>query len=214
VSDQRYVSFVPQENNVNDPISAEDINELQRAIISAQGQDFKQGDTDFTTQALFALENHTICNSMIIDIFNNNSMINVSQSTVRYAVDMLAIILDTPGSANGIFLTKLIANGSGKPFRKFVLIVDEYKPTGTNITYELSQDGLTYYPIVPNANPITFEEGVEFILRATLSRTDLTVNPRLDGWAILYQDESYMFQFLDDGLDIPVEGGWDGTIVD
>lgn len=217
MSDQPYIRFIPRADNVDDPISAEHINELQNAFLEKQKGDFRQADQNLLANALFNLENHPAINSMIIDVFEDASRMNLGGSQyVRYDEDIRSIVFDETGEMQGMFATRMIANGSGKPFRKLILIVNEYKPTGTDIHYEISYDGIEFFPIQPNSS-IPLEVGVarpEFTLRVHFSK-DTTLEtepvPRLDGWALLYQDDAYSFRFLDNGITIDIENGSNGT---
>lgn len=218
MSQERYIRFAPLEDNVNQTVKADDINALQEAIDLQQQEDFRQGDKDFVNEMLFSLQNHPVANSVIYDLFSDNTKMNVSAFTnVNYYEDISAVLFE-PSEAGvpGVFLTKAIQNPTLTPVRKALFMAHDYKPAGTSIAYEFSYDGVNFIPVTPgDSTPLeTTDAGVEFFVRATMTGDETTgAFPRLHGWAVLYQDENYMFRFMEDGLDIDIEGAWDGTIV-
>lgn len=211
-NNRSYQRFVPQEDNANDVIQAEDINELQRTLERVQEDLFVQADASFLQKALFTLEHHPDANAMTIDLMEDSSKFNISTMTnVTYSEEMRGIVLDSPEESEGSVITKVTYNETGKPYKKLVLLTDEYKPDESTIEYFVSFDGVSYIQIYPNqAIPaITTDELAQFYLKVRFTKRDFTTAPRLDAWAMLYEDETYVLRFLDDGLDIGIESEWD-----
>lgn len=216
MNSRTYTRFIPHENNVNQVIDAEHINVLQETLEDTQEEVFRQADTAFLHQCLFTLEHHPDANAMIVDLLEDSSKWNHgTMENVSYDSDIHSLVLDAPNQTEGKVVSKVIYNKTGKPFRKLLLLVDEYKPLGTDIQYEVSHDNINYYSITPNiATPMTLpNEKAQLFLRVTFRRDAFDVVPRIDAWALLYQDETYLFRFLDGGLTINIESDWDGTIV-
>lgn len=216
MNNRTYQRFVPQEDNTNDVIQAEDINELQRSIEKLQEDSFVQGDASFLNRCLFALEHHPDANSMIVDLLEDNAKLDESRMTLTYYDETAKSLALDESFLTGTAVTRVIVNKTGRPFRKLVLLADEYKPEGTSVTYEISYNNQTYYPITANqAIPIQPpEELAQFYLRITFQKNnEETSSPRVDAWALLYLDTTYAFRFLDDGLNIDTESDWDGTII-
>lgn len=220
MSDNRYRSFIPKEDNAGQIISAEDINELQEAISEQARENFRQDDAIFLDTALFTLLNHVDVNAIMVELFENNARINFSKSTgVTFHPESRSVIFDELNLEDSVLVTTALTNPNEGAMRKLVLMIGNViKSESVTMTYEYSYDGgFTYKPISPNQNEpvIALEEEVSsaVTLRITVRRPDTTEEVRLDSWALLYEDETYLFRFLDDGLDIDIEDGWDGTIV-
>lgn len=210
-----YVSFIPQEDNVLDVIQAEDINELQEAIKDNQEEIFRQADTQFLDRCLFTLSQTPQANAMIYDLLQDTNKINVPEMKgIRYNEKIRALVLDNAFS--GSFITKALINETGRPYRKLYLITDHYQPQGTDMIFEFSYDGISYYPMTPNHPAVTIlpNERGECYIRVTMTRGLTSVVPRLDAWALIYEDETYVFRYMEDGLDIDIEASWDGRIIE
>jgi hypothetical protein len=215
MNERTYKQFTPKENNTT-PISADHINELQKTLERTQEELFYQADVAFLSKSLFTLDQHPDANSMIVDTLEDASRVDSTRSqSVSYIEETNSIAFDHPTSLTGVFRTRAVQNETRMPMRKVILLTDEYTPEGAKIDYEISYDAVVFHPITPNyAIPLeTGDERGEIYIRATFSRLTEDLQPRIDAWAILYQDETYAFRYLDDGINLGVEAGWDGTIV-
>jgi hypothetical protein len=215
MNNRTYERFVPHENNI-DTVDAADINELQRTLEKAQEELFVQADASFLHKALFTLEHHPDTNTMFVDLMEDSSKFNISSMQhVSYSEEMNSISLDGVDQSEGSVITKALINSTGKAYRKIVLLTDEHKPQNSGIEYSISFDGVKFLQIQANqAIPaITQDEMGQVYMKIRFTRQDFTTSPRVDAWALLYEDETYKFRFLDDGLDIGIESGWDGTII-
>jgi hypothetical protein len=153
---------------------------------------------------------------MFVDLMEDSSKFNISSMQhVSYSEEMNSISLDGVDQSEGSVITKALINSTGKPYRKIVLLTDEHKPQNSGIEYSISFDGVKFLQIQANqAIPaITQDEMGQIYMKIRFTRQDFTTSPRVDAWALLYEDETYKFRFLDDGLDIGIESGWDGTII-
>jgi hypothetical protein len=216
LSERQYISFTPKENNTDMTISADHINEIQEAVEKTQEELFYQADVAFLNKSLFALEHHPDTNSMIVDLLEDSSRIDVPTMThVSYVEETDSVSFNHPTALEGEFTTRAIINETKMPIRKVVLLVDEYVPEGSQIQYEISYDNVNYYPITANyAIPKEVEgELGQIYLRIKFKRLTPDVFPRLDAWAIMYEDATYAFKYLDDGINLGIETGWDGTII-
>lgn len=213
---QRYQSFVRHEDNTNEVISAEHVNALQGVLEEVQQQNFRESDQTFLNRALFTIEQTPSANAMIVDLLENNEKINLSLSQgARYESKTHSMVFDDPQFLTATMTTTVITNPTEAPMRKILLLTDEYAPLGVNISYEFSYDNIQFFPINQNVGtPLVVDAPLDRgILRATIRRGSSSVIARIDAFALLFEDETYNFKFLDDGLDIDIESNWDGTIV-
>lgn len=219
MSEQRYIVLTPHQDNVNEPISAEHINELQDAIVQLQSELQRQSDEDFLNSTLFVLENSTVNNAAIVDDLQTAERFDVANAqNIIHLSEIGAIVLTEGNGAVGIVESKPILNLTERPFRRLRLVTNEFLPVGASIKYEVSFNNMEYFEITPgDAEPLDVggEEQLQMTLRITMTATggELWELPRVDGLAFLYQDDKYAFRFMDDGLDIDIEASWDGTII-
>ena len=196
-----YQRFIPQVDNSYDTIQAEDINELQRAIEKLQEESFTQADNNFLNRCLFSLEHHPDVNSMMVDLLEDGLKFNQSfMLQTQYDESIKSIVMS--GSGEGMAATYPISNPTGNSLMKLVLLVDEHRPEGTSISYEISYDNITYHSIQANkAVPIQPPgEQAQFYFRARFSKEESAEDPRIDAWAILYYDPAHDVEFLEDGM--------------
>lgn len=214
---QRYKTFIPKTDGSQEIISAEDINNLQYTVEEVQEKNLSQDDRMFVTKALFSLNNHETSNAIMMDTLSTSDNLNLPlSSNVYYDAVRRSIVYEPQTLAEGIMDTKILANPNQTPYRKLILLVSEFKESGTDIFYEFSYDGVTFHPITPNQGiPVDLieERTSNLTLRFRFQTTELEKIARIDAWALLYQDEAYMIRFMEDGLNIDIESPWDGTII-
>ena len=216
MSEYTYQRYERVENNVN-VIDAEHMNQLQETLERTQQELFVQADESFLSKALFTLEHHPDANAMLVDQMSTAERFNsASMTEVAFEEETKAIGFVNPTASEGSVVTNALSTGTTSVFKKIILLADQYLPEGSSIEYYLSFDNVSFKQIQPNqAIPaMTEKELGQLYLKVRFLRSRIEAEPRLDAWALLYQDETYMFRFLDNGLDIGIESDWDGTIVE
>lgn len=97
--------------------------------------------------------------------------------------------------------------------KKVMVIASGYIPDGTSLTIEISNNNADWYQ-VPLSDSELFEiptDGSRLHLRANFHRTDVTLSPRLDAWAILFYDPRNDVIKLPDGSEIIPKPSGDGS---
>lgn len=214
MSKRQYTKYDVKEDHLS-VISAEDINALQRAVEALQENSFAQADDAFLDRAIASLGHHPEANAMVVNVMDGTA-IGVSTTHTNTYLDPITRSLRLSADATEGHSVATVVNPTAKPFLTPLMLSDHKAPEGTSVTYEISYDGQTYYPVTPNqAHPLEVDvERSTVYIRIGFSRTDIEQEPRVDAWAIMYGDETYGFRFLDDGIDIGIESLWDGTIVE
>lgn len=208
---ERYRRFIPHEDNVGEIISAEHINELQRQAEANQRELFRQADVDFLDRCLFVLEHHPYVNAMYIDLLEDTTKLNLDQSAgIVFSEPERAVAL-ADSVVSGTLLTKVYQNPNNTTIRDVLLVVDAYVPEGSSIRYELSNNGIDFYTVLPGtSNVFTFPTaGSQLVLRAELMRPLNGESPLIKGIAILYRDPKYVVELLDNMPSFGDGGEWD-----
>jgi hypothetical protein len=186
----RYTDFVPHMDNTGEIISAEDVNEIQDVLEVTQKEIFIQQNKDFLQKHLGNLENHPEINALWIELLNSDSCINMADSQdIVYSADELAVLL-APDKSFGTVVSAAYASPNGCLFTNIVLYVNSTVSNGGSINYEISNNGLDYFVIIPNTGEMfTFPtEGNTLILRAKI--TDSIQSSKISSWAVLYTDST------------------------
>lgn len=205
----RYVRFEPKYDNTNEVISADHINDLQDTSERTQQGIFKAQDRDFLDKALFILEHHRVVNGMWLDLFENTSKIDLPRSShlVFSEVEQGIVFPDTSTSTEGYLYSRPYINANASNMKQVMVIVSGSIPANSHILVEISNNNADWFE-VPLSNSELFEiptEGSRLQLRAKLTRSDLTVSPRLDAWAIMYRDPKNEILTLPNGKDVIVK---------
>lgn len=205
----RYVRFEPKHDNTNEVISADHINTLQDTSERTQQGIFKAQDRDFLDKALFILEHHRVLNGMWLDLFEDTNKIDLPRTThlAFSEVEQGIIFPDTSTSTEGYLYSKPYINPNSSNMKNVMVIVSGSVPTGSNITIEISNNNADWYEL-PLSDSELFEiptEGARLQLRAKLMRTDLTISPRMDAWAIMYRDPKNEVITMPDGKEVVIK---------
>lgn len=202
---RRFTKYPRHADNIGEIISAEDVNQLQREIEDQQRDIYDLRDVDFEKKTLFVLENHPVVNSMLVDKLDDDNNINKElMNHVMYSENERAVAFhkDSTLLEDSIEFDEIV-HRKGLPIAKVLLMVDDYKPNGTDIEYQVSNNGVDYYTIEPNQSQVLKvpHSGARLRLRAVFKRNEFTVSPRLDAWALLYEDTSYSVNLFDGYFD-------------
>jgi hypothetical protein len=205
---ERYVRFPTHEDNVQEIISADHINAADNEIQIEEQQIFQIRDTEFQNKALFILQNHPVANALWIDLFQDNSRVDMPNSPgLAFNAEESSISFDdtlpTP-STDAVLVSRPWTPQTGSPVNNIILFVDHYVPDGAMLTYYISNDGgQNFAPINPNSSePVQLAtSGQQLVVKAHFQRTTpKTPSPVIYAWAVLYDDVSYRIN-IPDNLD-------------
>ncbi|MCX7610359.1 MAG: hypothetical protein N2043_02070 [Ignavibacterium sp.] len=202
---RRYTEFPRHADDIGEIISANDINELQEELELQQQDLFDLRDIDFKDKVLFTLEQHPIVNVSYIDMLQDDDGIDkTSSNQIIYSENERAIAFhkDSLELVDSIKF-KPIHQKKGLIIKKVMIMVDDYTPEETSIEYQISNNDIDYYTIEPNQSEVIElpTKGSAIYLKAIFKRNKYNVSPRLDAFAILYEDPSYSVYLLDDFAD-------------
>lgn len=194
----RYKRFVPHEDNVEEIISADHVNELQDQSEINQAELYRQDDIDFLDRALFVLENHTVVNAMYVDLLENITKLDIENSPgISFDPKERAVSLAEGDLIEATLLTKPFQNLNNTNITDLVFMASANIPEGAKILYEISNNGLNYYPIIPNeANVFQIPTlGSQMRLRIRFFRSPGMETPVLKNYAVLYRDAKHVVSF-------------------
>lgn len=197
--ERRYVPFLNKRDHI-DPVAAEHVNRLQRVSEDLQRESFRTADEAFLRRALDFLEHRSEFNVLWVDLLKDPNLWNWrSASGVRFSENELALSLDEESRALvGSVQTVAYSSVGGALLRDFSLIAQSYTPPGSFISFFYSTDGVSFFPIEPNQDPVTPQSpGSSFVLKVELQRMDDSApSPRLDAVAVAFFDPSRSDEFL------------------
>lgn len=179
-------------NNATEKISAQDVNELAKAINNSEKNILDILDASFEQKAFFALQNSNDMNSMFMDDLKTPYKVFMANSTnIQHNASESSITLISNGNvADGTFQTTKLVSKYTTSTSKFVLLVDDEVPKGCRINYFISADGVSFYPIKPNTGVTTQipSPGNAMYVKAQLYKNKNFESPKLFAWALLYND--------------------------
>lgn len=199
----RYQRFQRRQDNVNQVVSAKDINQVQETLEQVQKAVFGVKDEDFLQKALFVLEHNPLVNSMWIDLMDNTDKID------HAAVRELTFFTEERGWAfpegskqlEGMLVSRPFTVQTRSQIKSVMLMVSHHLPQGATATYEVTADNKHWHPINPAVDGVIELpnwHGYQLRVRCTLRRSDDTVQPIIYGWAMLYHDPKVGIVELDD----------------
>lgn len=196
--DDRYKRFTPHEDNVDEIISSDHVNELQTQIQSNQRELYRQDDVDFLDRALFILEHHTVVNSLYIDLIDDITKVDLPASPgIIFNEEERSFTLEDTDLREALLITKPFQNLNNTNMRDVIFMASSNLPVGSQITYEISNNGVNFYKIEPNeANVYEIPTvGSQLYLRIRFYRSPNGETPMLKGYAILFRDAKYVVNF-------------------
>ena len=211
----RFIKLPPKADNIQQNISATDINIIQDIQEQSQRILFQIRDDNFKQDCQMVLEHHPAVNILWIDLFKNDDRIDLYSSyEVIFDENERAVILNPDSSVlTGFVYSKPYINPSKLPVNDIILLTKYYTPQGTLVKFQISNNGIDYFDIDPSSNPLKHisTDGNTLIIRAELSRSALTNSPRIESWALLWWDPTIGIIALPDGSVIGMPLG-EGTI--
>lgn len=210
----RYQRFQRKQDNVNQIISARDVNELQGTLENVQQKVIGMKDVDFLHKCLFTLDHNPLVNAMWIDLMDDTSKADIRSSQgVHYFVEEGGWGFP-PGSPDlsAVLYSKPYIVETRSQIRSFLLMVNAYIPAGSRFFFEVSADGSHWHPITPsydNVMSITSWAGYTLRLRVRMERDNADIQPILYGWALLYHDPKVGVVQIDEDTIIAPPGSED-----
>lgn len=203
----RYVRFDRKQDNANQIIAADDINSLQKVSEVTQKEFYKARDRSFIEKCLFVLEHHRVVNGMWIDVFEDVSKVDIAKTkSVVFSEPEQAIVFpDGLAEPEGWLYSNTWVNPNGSLMKKVIVMVDRTIPEyGGDMIIEVSNDGSNWFePPLNDSEPFEIPtDGQRLKLRARFIRSDVTVSPRLEGWAVLFRDPANNIVRMPDGTPI------------
>lgn len=210
---ERFVDLVPRLDNVGQVISAGDINILQELAEALQREALRQQDEDFLQTATQALENHPDLNAMWVELLRDGLALDMHNSLgVYYSAGDYSVRLRDEATV-GFATSKRYTPPSNCNVKKVLLFADYVLPEGDELKFELSNNGLDFYPVEPNTGEVTTlkTDGSALYVRVKFRRQPGSAGPQLNAWAVLYYDATLQVDLderaeldLDfEGLDLP-----------
>lgn len=188
----RYQRFIAHQNNVNEIIEASDINLIQTTLESTQVKIFNSSDQTFYEKSLFILDNHTILNSLYIDIFENTSKLDLIRSTNLTFSEAEKAIVISDSNVETIVYSKFFQNQSGGNIKDVMITAQIYKPSASVIEFEISNNQINYYPIDLEKIFTIPTSGTGFTVRIRMTKTYNGESPVVYGFSVLYKDPKYI----------------------
>lgn len=210
----RYQRFQRRQDNVNQVVSAQDINQVQSTLETVQREIFGVKDTDFLQKALFALDHNPLVNVMFIDLMDDTDKIDSN------AVRELTFFTEERGWAfptdskqlQGTLVSRIFTASTRSAIKSILLLTSAYLPEGSTATYEVTADNKHWYPITPDSiTELPNWHGYQLRVRCTLRRTSSEIQPIIYGWALLYHDPKVGAIQLDTGEWVAPPGDDDDT---
>lgn len=196
----RYKRFVPHEDNVQEIISADHVNKIQDQVQKNQKEGFRQEDVDFLDRALFVLDNHAVINSLYMDLIEDTSKVDMTVSPgLVFNPEERSISFDDSGAVSATLVGKSYLNPNNTNIKNIIFMASYSAPEGGRINFELSNNGLDFYPVTPGESNV-FEfptTGNRLQVRATFIRTTGAASPILKGYGVLYRDPKYVITLLE-----------------
>lgn len=194
----RYKRYVPHEDNVNEIVSADHVNELQSQSEINQRELYRQDDVDFLNRGLFILDNHTIVNSLYVELAEDITKVDMESSPgIKFDKNELAFSMEDGDAVEATLVMKTFQNLNNTNLTDIIFMSNALLPEGSKILYEVSNNGLNYYPITPNeANVFRIPTvGSKLDLRIRFFRSPGLKSPMLKAFAFLYRDMQYVVDF-------------------
>lgn len=188
----RYQRFIAHQDNVNEIIEASDINLIQSTLESTQTSLFNSSDQTFYEKSLFILDNHTILNSLYIDIFESISKVDVIKSTNLNFSEPERAITISDSNVETIIYTKFFQNQSGGNIKDIMITAQIYKPSACVIEFEISNNQINYYSVDLEELFTIPTSGSGFTVRVRMTKTYGGESPVLYGFSVLYKDPKYI----------------------
>lgn len=194
----RYKRYVPHEDNVDEIISSDHVNELQTQSEINQRELYRQDDVDFLNRALFILEHHTVVNSLYTEMAEDITKMDMENSPgIKFDRNESAFSMEDGEMLEATLLMKTFQNLNNTNVSDIIFMSNAVVPDGAKILYEISNNGLNFYPITPNeANVFRIPTtGSKIDLRIRFFRSPGLKSPMLKSFAILYRDAQYVVDF-------------------
>jgi len=191
-----FTKFVRHVDNAREPVRADDINKVQKAVNTQELQSTELTTSDFLQRALFALDNSFYVNTMFIDSLENQQYINMGHSfNVIYDAKTRTLTSGDAGN-KGVIITVPLASSSEIPLNDFVIMVDEHIPLGASIKYSLTSNGKDFFPVrvndvnTPNRINPSYEAGalLDVVLRMEMNKNLSGESPKVSSWVVMYND--------------------------
>lgn len=198
----RYKRFTPHEDNVEEIISADHTNELQEQTQKNQKELFRQDDVDFLDRALFVLEHHPIVNSLYADLAEDETKVDMLNSTgISHSAEESGFAFTDDNTIDATLNGIEFVNPNSTSIKQVILMANFTAPLGSDLTFQLSNNGIQFYELTPNEASI-FEfptTGSKLTVRVRFRRTANVASPLLKGYGILFRDATHVVDFA--GLD-------------
>ena len=191
---RRYTKYKRHVNDSSERIDAQDVNQIQQSINEHQEDTNIIKDTAFQERVYTIFENNLYVNAMFLDVYENGQYIDKASSN-NYTLDseLNNICLDKNNKTGTITSTRIHSvHGEEIEINDFLLITNQYIPTGASIKYYLKLTNGERYPINANTlkTPLHLSNNIThgFSLVAELTKNALGESPIINGYAILYWD--------------------------
>lgn len=194
----RYKRYTPHEDNVEEIISADHVNELQDRSEVNQRELYRQDDVDFLNRALFVLEHHTIVNSLYVELGDDITKVDMENSPgIKFDQNERSFSMENGDAIEATLLMRTFQNQNNTNLSDIIFMASASIPDGAKILYEVSNNGLNYYPITPNeANVFRIPTiGSTLDLRIRFFRSPGLKTPMLKAFAFLFRDAQYVVDF-------------------
>lgn len=194
-NNDRYKEFSLHQDNVQEIISANDINSIQAEVQAGEENVFEVRDEQFLDRCLFVLDNHPVVNALWFDNFETTNNLNMASFTgLQFKTEESAVSLADTYTA-GTVTTMSYTPATGSSIQSLILMVEDYVPANSSISYFVSNDGgKSWTPIVKNKSLVTAmpSTGTSLQIQARLQRTSATgESPVVYAVGLLYEDAVY-----------------------
>lgn len=185
--------LVPRLDDAGHVVSAQDINALQELVENLQREAFYRRDEDFLRMLMDVLEHQPDLNAMWIELLEDNSMLDLSNSLgIKFDENSRSVGL-AEESLQGYVTSRVYFPHSKCAVKRVMLFVMHNVPSGDTAVYELSNNGLDFYPVEANTGHIVElpTSGSRLYIRIKLNREDHDhPGPLVGAWSVLYYDST------------------------
>ena len=191
---RRYTQYKRHINESEERVDAKTVNTLQNDLQTAQADANLIKDSQFEERVYTIFENNLFTNAMSVDMFKNGEYINLAESAnIKIDPTKDQIQLEKPYSNGKLISMKRYSTfGADAEMNDFILITNEYIPTGGSIKYYIEVSSGERWPISQNKIklPLHLSESITngFTVVIEITPNSLNETPVINGYAVLYWD--------------------------
>jgi hypothetical protein len=173
------------------PTDSSDTQTEMNTINQAQVDSVPLAQSDFKTQVLFNMGSTVALNECFIDDYSTTQYTTVKTNTL-YDSNAQCFSVGTNANSNLLVSTPIQSEiGNNAFLNDFVLMADEVKPVGSNISYFIMDDNNEEFPITLNSvnKPFHFLNNVHNVtIKMVMTNNSIGESPRVYGLGVLFFD--------------------------